>query len=83
MDSADIVMLILLVVLLAVLYKVVIPFLFPSVVHGVSVIKMKDSESSEVYAFQGGKVPFLNTEKRSHAKAVKRRKNNVYNAVGV
>lgn len=63
------------------LYKFFIPFLFPSVVHGVGIIKPGDSE--EVYAFQGGRVPFVNTEKGSHSKALRRRKNEIYTAAGV
>eukprot|EP00796_Vickermania_ingenoplastis_P002207 gene2207-1374_t len=50
-----------------VLYKYIIPYLFPSVVQGVSIIK-PSSESEAVYAFRGGKVPLFNTEKRSHFK---------------
>lgn len=78
---SDLLTLVLLVLLLGILYRYIIPFLFPTVVHGVSLIK-PNSDSDEVYAFQGGKVPFVNTEKRSHAKAIRRRKNNIYAAAG-
>lgn len=66
---------------LIVLYRFVIPFFFPSVVQGVSLVKAKGKP--EVYAFQGGKVPLIQTEKRSHVKALRRRKQNVYNAAKV
>lgn len=66
---------------LLVLYRFVIPFFFPSVIQGVSLVKAKGE--SEVYAFQGGKVPLIQTQKRSHVKALRRRQQNVYNTAKV
>lgn len=67
---------------LVVFYRYAIPYLFPSVVHGVSIIKPND-DNDEVYVIEGGKVPFFSNDKRSHIKAIRRRKNNVLNATGV
>lgn len=66
---------------LMILYRYVIPYCFPTVVQGVSLVKLDGSD--EVYAFQGGKLPFVNTKKSSHVKALRRRQQNVYNAAKV
>lgn len=58
------------------LYRYIIPYCFPTVVQGVLLVKPEGS--GEVYAFQGGKVPFVNTKKGSHVKAIRRRQKHIY-----
>lgn len=73
----NVVSLLFLAVAFAVLYRYVIPFLFPSAVSGVGVVKV-DKESDEVYLFQGGGVPIINSNNRAKVKADSRRRNLQY-----
>lgn len=62
---------------LFVLYRCVIPYLFPSAVSGVGILKV-DKDSDEVYVFQGGGVPMVSSNKRTKVKADTRRRTHQY-----
>lgn len=62
-----------------VLYKYVIPRLFPNVVHRVGIIRFDDG-SDTVFAFESSGMPLANNYNRSQAKANVRRRNHQYEA---
>lgn len=62
-----------------VLYKYVIPRLFPEVVHRVGVVRL-DEDSNTVYAFEASGMPIVNNYNRSQVKANVRRRNHQYEA---
>ncbi|KPA74340.1 hypothetical protein ABB37_09324 [Leptomonas pyrrhocoris] len=62
-----------------VLYRYIIPRLFPQVVNRVGVVRLDDN-SNTVYAFESSGMPMMNTYSRSHVKANVRRRNHQYEA---
>lgn len=72
-----------LVVAFLILYRYVIPRLFPTVVRGVGIINPDGDSSNTVYAFEGGSIPMLNVRKRSHVRANERRRAKLYEEAGV
>lgn len=74
--------LVFLVVALAVLYRFVIPRLFPGVVNKVGIIKLDDN-SNEVYAFESKGIPIANMTNRSQVRANVRRRHRQYEAAEV
>lgn len=62
-----------------VLYRFVIPRLFPEVVHKVGVVRL-DADSNVVYAFDSPGMPIVNGNNRSQVKANTRRRRHNYEA---
>lgn len=62
-----------------VLYRFVIPKLFPEVVNKVGVVRL-DAGSNVVYAFESQGMPIVNSSNRSQVKANTRRRNHNYEA---
>lgn len=66
-----------LVAALFVLYKVVIPRLFPSVVQKVGLVRT-GADSNVVFAFDAPGVPLINNNNRSQVRATARRRSRIY-----
>jgi hypothetical protein len=62
-----------------VLYKFVIPKLFPEVIHRVGVVRLGDDRST-VYTFESSGMPMVNNYNRSRVRANVRRRNHQYDA---
>lgn len=75
--SESLLSLVFLLVAIAVLYRYVIPYLFPAAVHNIGVVKL-NKDSGEVYVFQGGGIPMASSQNRSQAKVDTRRRNRVF-----
>lgn len=62
-----------------ILYRFVIPRLFPGVVNRVGVVRL-DTDSDVVYTFESSGMPLANNYNRSQVKANVRRRNRQYEA---
>ncbi|KAG5486185.1 hypothetical protein LSCM1_07305 [Leishmania martiniquensis] len=65
-----------------VMYKFVVPRLFPGVVHRTGVIQL-DKSTNTLFTFEASGMPIANNYNRSHVKAKTRRRNHQYEAAVV